>query len=261
MHQSTQSLTRIALLTDTNALTLTLKPYVPMPHRLCVASCPNKAETKRRCIDISFLATSCPTSEPPAFHAVRNGGNCPPPSTSIAWGRTASVNAWPNNRDDGHCSNGDVPAVWDARGKWDTLDECRKYVEALEAAKLFSRTSARSLRRHLSVEGAARQDWGVSELSRGISADLRRSRPISAPPRGGQAAVRGRHANVKQRECAAAARGDPRHDVVPHLCTGAAVKRRCSRQRPQRGVRPTAIRRALGSRAPIWFLWVWVPGR
>mmetsp|Transcript_41111 Transcript_41111/g.133257 ORF Transcript_41111/g.133257 Transcript_41111/m.133257 type:complete len:306 (+) Transcript_41111:105-1022(+) len=37
-----------------------------------------------------------------------------------------------------------------------------------------------------------------------------------APPRGGQAAVRGRHADVEERECAAAARGDPGHNVVPH---------------------------------------------
>ena len=140
-------------------------------YRLCIGSCPKTSELKRRCIDVSFLATGCPVSEPPEFYAIKNGGQCPPAS-QFAWGETSSINAWPYDRDDSRCSNGAHPVIWDAKGVWDTVDDCKKYVESLETASkegLFAQPADRGSHRRLSVTGAVRQDWGADALAKGKS--------------------------------------------------------------------------------------------
>lgn len=110
--------------------------------RLCFATCPSSRGTQiyRRCIDTFFEANGC-TDSTLDFAASKNG-DCPDPRHSyISWGMTSSANAWPHNQDWTHCPSGEWPSqVWTNTGKFDSIDECRTFVQRMEQNHLTSQS-------------------------------------------------------------------------------------------------------------------------
>jgi len=142
--------------------------------RLCFSVCGESVHPK--CIDTATIAFGC-RNEPVEFFAEQKG-QCPfaaHPSWGIEYTQPGySPSQWPEDKDYRNCDNGQEPAVWDGAGNFNTLDECKIYVEQMEKSNLFGSLGLADAAQedlHLRRLGgmSLRQDWGAGALSDGIA--------------------------------------------------------------------------------------------